>query len=47
MVQLPPGNGQDWTDEERAQIRRLERVCRDAPEWEMDAATPMRVILGA
>jgi hypothetical protein len=46
-MDLPPGNGHDWTDEERVQIRRLERVCRDAPEWEMecsqtDAGDPCR-----
>ncbi len=49
MDQLAPGNGRDWTDEERAQIRRLEQVCRDAPHWEMecshtDAGDPWCVI---
>ncbi len=49
MDQLPPGKGQDWTDAERAEIRRLEQVCRDAAHWELecshtDAGDPWCVI---
>jgi hypothetical protein len=48
MDQLP-GNGHNWTDVERVQIRRLEQVCRDAVHWEMecghtDAGDPWCVI---
>ncbi len=38
MDQLPPANGRDWTDKERAQIRRLEQVCRNAAHWEMECS---------
>ena len=49
MDQLPPGKGQDWTDEERAEIRRIEQVCRAAAHWELecshtDAGDPWCVI---
>ena len=49
MDQLPPRNGHDWTDEERAQIRRIEQVCRDVAHWELecshtDAGDPWCVI---
>ncbi len=49
MDQLPPGNGRDWTEEERAQIRRLEEVCQNTAHWKLeyshtDAGDPWCII---
>src|SRR5690242_4927886 len=38
MDQLPPANGRNWTDEERAQIRRLEEVCENTAHWELECS---------
>ena len=36
MVALAPVPGSDWTDDERAQINRLESICRSIEHWELD-----------
>jgi hypothetical protein len=36
MGELPPSPGTDWTDHERTQIERLESMCRDIDQWELE-----------
>ena len=38
MVALAPLPGSDWTDDERAQISRLESLCRSIEHWELDCS---------
>ena len=49
MVALAPSPGTDWTDDERAQITRLEALCRVRDSWELecrqtDAGDPWCII---
>jgi hypothetical protein len=36
MVELAPSPGTDWTDDERAEIDRLEPFWRSADNWELE-----------
>jgi hypothetical protein len=38
MVGLAPSPGNDWTDVERAEIGRLEALCRNTENWELDCS---------
>jgi hypothetical protein len=49
MAGMAPSPGTDWTDNERAHIGRLEKLCRGTEHWEMecsftDAGDPWCVI---
>ncbi len=49
MLNLAPGPGNDWTEEEHAHIRRLGKVCHDVGQWELeckhtDAGDPWCII---
>ena len=33
---VPPRAGTDWTDDERAEIRRLENVCLASEHWSLE-----------
>jgi hypothetical protein len=49
MAAMAPSPGTDWTDDERADIGRLETLCRSTKNWEMecsftDAGDPWCVI---
>jgi hypothetical protein len=33
-----PFPGTDWTDDERAEIRRLEKVCHAAGDWDLECS---------
>jgi hypothetical protein len=37
MSKLAP-SGTDWLEHEREHIRRLEALCQDAPDWEMECS---------
>ena len=46
---MPPLPGHDWTGSERAEIRRLERVCDATEDWTLecgntDAGDPWCII---
>ena len=36
MLNLAPGPGNYWTEEEHAHISRLEALCRDVGHWELE-----------
>jgi hypothetical protein len=36
MLNLAPGPGNEWTEEEHAHISRLKRLCGQVPYWELD-----------
>jgi hypothetical protein len=36
MVRLAPVPGTDWTENERAEINRLEALCRQTRHWEWE-----------
>lgn len=49
MPSLAPLPGNDWTENERDQIDRLEALCRGSPHWELecrhtDAGDPWCII---
>ena len=35
---VPPRPGTDWTDDERAEIRRLEKVCHASEPWSLECS---------
>jgi hypothetical protein len=37
MAGLAPSSGTDWTDHERGEIRRLEALCRNLGNWELES----------
>jgi hypothetical protein len=46
---IPPRPGIDWTDDERAEIRRLKKVCDASEDWSLecghtDAGDPWCII---
>jgi hypothetical protein len=38
MVGIAPSPGTDWTDDERAEIDRLEALCRSNKHWELECS---------
>ena len=38
MVRLVPSPGNDWTEDERAQIDRLKVLCRCTDAWELECS---------
>jgi len=35
---IPPCPGSDWTDDERAEIRRLEQLCNASDNWSLECS---------
>jgi hypothetical protein len=35
---IPPHFGSDWTDDERAEIRRLEQLCDASQDWSLECS---------
>ena len=38
MKAIPPRSGSDWTDNERAEIRRLEQLCDASQDWSLECS---------
>lgn len=38
IMAIPPRPGSDWTADERAELRRLEKVCDASEEWSLECS---------